>query len=666
MLLYVNLTAQRDTLFYHKSISVLSVFKFGKILFIASVLNLGFFIPPSAMGISSDFDADVPPQVWSVDFEGNQTFPNMVLNNNISTEAPTIFGKLKFWNRFNYELNETEVKKDIIRLRNYYQRRGFVNAEVSYRIETGNKEWKKNIIFVIDENVPVRIENLKYNIETEKVAVEEVAESESFKRVQRQHILQPGNRYQGINEPEVVGRFQDVLKNLGFPYAEVNIIADVDTSALTADLTIEAVTGPRAYIDSIQVEGAQSLDKDYIVREAALSEGEMYTMDKIQDAQQQVFNHHMFRFATIAIPEQPRDSSLTLNMRIKENELRSVELLAGFGTEEKLRGRVSWMHRNVFKKGHRFTSSVRASFIEQTLSLNYLFPYFYNTKSSIVISPFIQHLLEGGYELYQGGVTNSYIYRYSQYTTASAAYEFTKNIELTQQSNASLPDTTREFDLSSFQFSALYSEGLGRQSRGWMIQPSAEISGLFGMATFEFQKLSLDVRRFTQLSSSTTLATRIQGGGIFNVSSDSLPVNVRFYLGGTNSVRGWFRQELGPKRVITENGNFVEYIPVGGRSFFSFNLELRQELNSFIRGFGVAGFLDGGQVWRSVRSIGETRPLQFGAGGGIRYQSPIGPLRIDIGYKINPTETDVDIYRGEDFGNAWSRIGIHLSIGQAF
>lgn len=639
--------------------------KFVQNLLVGSFLILGFSVPALAVGISSEFDPDIPPQVWSVEFEGNNTFPNMVLNNNISTEAPTIFGKIKFWNRFNYELNETEIKKDVIRLRNYYQRRGFVNVEVSYRIETGNREWKRDVIFVINEKVPVRIENLKYDINTEGIPVEEVKESEPYQHVQRQHALQVGNRYQRISEPEVIGRFQDVLKNLGFPYAEVNILADVDTSRLTADITIEAETGPRGYIDSVQIEGAQSIDRDYILREAALKEGEMYTMNKIQDAQQQVFNHHMFRFATITIPDQPRDSTLTLSMRVKENELRSIELLAGFGTEEKLRGRVSWMHRNVFKRGHRFTSSVRASFIEQTLSFNYLLPYFYNTKSSIVISPFIQHLLEGGYELYQGGVTNSFIYRYSQYLTGSAAYEFTKNIELSQQSNASLPDTTREYDLSSFQFSAFYSEGLGRESKGWMIQPAAEVSGLFGMATFSFQKLSVDVRRFMELSSSTTLATRVQSGGIFNVSSDSLPGNVRFYLGGTNSVRGWYRQELGPKRVITENGDFVDYVPAGGRALFSFNLELRQELNSFIRGFGVAGFLDGGQVWRSVRNIGG-RPLQFGAGGGFRYQSPIGPLRIDIGYKINPTETDVNIYRGEDYGSAWSRIGIHLSIGQAF
>ena len=98
---------------------------------------------------------------------------------------------------------------------------------------------------------------------------------------------------------------------------------------------------------------------------------------------------------------------------------------------------------------------------------------------------------------------------------------------------------------------------------------------------------------------------------------------------------------------------------------FTFNLELRQDLNELIPKVGLAAFLDGGQIWSDLNSVDE-RPIQFGAGGGIRYQSPIGPVRVDIGYKLNPTDEDLNIYEGEDFGNAWSRIGIHFSIGQAF
>ncbi|PAU94421.1 hypothetical protein CK503_06365 [Aliifodinibius salipaludis] len=610
-------------------------------------------------------DSGRTPQVWSISFEGNTTYTAMVLKNQIATESPGIGEKLKFWDKTGFELNENDVKRDVIRLRNYYQRRGFINIEVGYRIESKGKEWKKEVVFTIEENNPIRIRNVEYLIEGGDENVRQVRDNSSFTRVQNKHPYQQGNRFEMIKEPEVVGQFSDVIKNLGYAYVDVNIEAAIDTSALSTDVSIQVDLGPRTYIDSIEVEGIETVDKDYVLREAALQRGELYSLKKLQEAQQELFNHHLFRFATISIPDQPQDSTLNLLMRIRENEQRSVELLGGFGLEDKFRGQASWTHRNVAHRGHRFSMTARGSFIEQYANIGYQFPYVFNTKSSFIISPFGQHLLESNYELLRAGVTNSFIYQYSQNLTASASYEFTKNQELSRKRDISLPDTTLEYDLSSLQLTGYYSQGYGRQQEGWVIQPYLESSGFFGFATFNFQKASADIRRFTRLSSSTILATRVQGGGLHHTSSDSLPSNIRFYLGGTNSVRGWYRHELGPKRVRVDSSGFDEYVPLGGRAMLGFNMELRQELGFLINGLGMAAFLDGGQIWETFARIRQ-RPLQFGVGGGLRYQSPLGPVRVDIGYKLNPTDQDLDIYQGTNHGSVWNRIGIHFSIGQAF
>lgn len=639
-------------------------------IYVFLLFFVGLFWGSSVSASASTFNkdryvSDIKPQVWKIVFNGNHQFSNLILKKQISTESPNFWQKMKFWDRSGHPFDEITVRKDVIRLRNYYQRRGFINVKVDQQVKTGNKEWKKIVIFNIDENAPVRINKIAYQIDSNGLSSDTIREDISFKKAQKEQAYQVGNRYETFKEPEVVGRFTDVFKNMGFAYAGVNILADVDTTKLSADLTVQCKLGPRTYIDSIRVEGAKHISKHYVIREASLHRGELYSLKKLRNAQQQLFNHHLFRFATISIPDQPKDTSLTLLMRIRENEQRSIEVLGGVGTEEKLRGEVSWTHRNAFHAGHRFTATARASFIEQSINLNYLFPYIYNAKSSFVISPFGQHLLQSNFELLRAGITNSFIYRHSKNFTSSVSYEYTKNKELSQQFNASLPDTTRQYDLSSFQLSSYYNQGFRRQQEGWVIQPYIELSGFFGLARFEFQKLSADVRRFTRLSSSTMLATRVQAGGLFNVATDSLPKNIRFYLGGTNSVRGWYRQQLGPKRARVDSSGFVRYVPLGGRAMFSFNLEIRQDLNSFIKGFGMAFFLDGGQVWRKVDNL-NSRPLQFGAGGGIRYQSPIGPIRVDVGYKLNPTAADLNRYQGGDYGNGWNRLGIHFSIGQAF
>ncbi|MDZ7717060.1 MAG: BamA/TamA family outer membrane protein [Balneolaceae bacterium] len=621
---------------------------------------------------------DIPDQVWKIEIKGNEAFSDLVIKDQIATESPSFWDKVKFWNKGGHAINETELRKDVIRIRNYYNRRGYNKVRVSYRVEDGKKDWKKKVIFTIDENAPIRVNDVTYVIDASTPIEKEIRENDDYQAVLEKHAYRSGKRYQFIREPEVIGSFVDVLKNLGFAYAEVEITTKIDTSRLEANLTITSKPGPKTYIEKLEVEGAEKLPDDYVIRESALRTGDLYNYDEIQKAQQELFNHHMYRFVTIDIPEQPRDTTLDMRIRVRENSLRSIQTSVGFGIEELLRGQVSWTHRNAFNQGHKFTASGRASFIEQSVSLDYLFPYVFNTKSSVIISPFGQHLLEKSFELLRGGITNSFIYRYSENMTGSISYQYTKNQELSKQTDASLPDTTLQYDLSSLQVSGYYSQGFSREQRGWVVQPYAEVSGFLGGATFSFQKLSVDVRRYTELSKSTTLATRVQAGSLFSVDTDSLPNNIRFFLGGTNSVRGWYRQELGPKQarvrpdsVLQNDGTyrdtteFVRYIPTGGRTMFGFNVEIRQSLDELINGFGVSAFLDGGQVWNKLSTVGN-RPIQFGIGGGLRYRSPIGPLRIDVGYKVNPTKRDLNIYRGQDFGNFWNRIGIHFSIGQAF
>ncbi|MGK7370139.1 MAG: autotransporter assembly complex protein TamA [Candidatus Halalkalibacterium sp. M3_1C_030] len=612
-------------------------------------------------------------QIWKLEIEGDETFSSVQLKAQIASEAHSFWSKLRFWKHTGHEVNLTTIQKDIIRLRNFYQRRGFYNVKVDYRLEELGRSWKKKLVFIIRENASIRINSVDFVFKTDSANAELIRQSRAFQRMKQRLPFQPGERFERIMVPDVVGQVKDVVRNQGFPYAEISVESEVDTTELSANVSIISETGSRAKVSQISVEGVQNISSDYVIKESGIKIGETYSHDKIQEAQRELFNHHLFQFVTIGIPEQEQDSTLNLRMRVREAPLRTIEASLGFGTSDLVRGQLSWIHRNAFGEGHRFTATGRASFIQQLVSVDYLFPYFYNNKSSIVISPFGEHQLEESFELFTVGITNSYIYRYNQNLTGTISYEATKNIERSEKRNINLPDSTNRYDLSSLQFNGYFSQGYGRQQLGWVIQPYLEISGFLNIATFQFQKASIDVRRFTKLSNSTILATRVQGGGIINASSDSLPRNIRFFLGGTNSVRGWYRQELGPKqanfRTEVVNGDtvstFDRYVPVGGRAKFAFNIELRQDINKLLDGLGVAVFLDGGQVWGSVNTLSE-RPIQFGAGGGFRYQSPIGPIRIDLGYKLNPTDEDLGIYRDNHSADFWDRAGIHFSIGQAF
>ena len=646
-----------NSLSYKKS----NIITAGKV----TVLLLFFFISVNDLHAFQEEESVRRPVIWSVDIEGQETFREIVLKEVIANESPSLVQKIfKRFDDFYY--TENEVRRDQIRLRRYYERRGFHSVEVDYQVTEEDEEWKKNILFTITEGIPLSIRSSEVTIQADSSAIQEIRESRDFERAMSRHEYRAGRRFEPIRQPDVEGAFLEALGNLGYAWPEINIQTAVDSLAGQVDVDVQIIPNAKTYFSEFQVEGELTVPRNVLLRQAGLSEGEQYSRSEIQNAQRNIFNHHLFRFATITLPEQVHDSTLSTLIRVREFELRTIQASVGVGMEEIVRGQVQWEHRNVNGRGHRFSANARASFIEQRLSTDYLVPYIFNSKSRNVTSLFGLHRLEEAFELFQVGLNNSLIYQIDQNKTASLSYEYSLNEELSRDQQVELPDTVLSYDISSFVLSGYYSEGYSRGQRGWVLQPSIELSGTFGEASFKFQKLNLDVRKYTPLTSSLTLANRINGGVIFYTQPDSLPSNIRYYSGGTNSVRGWGRQQLGPKApAFDEQGAFDSYIPLGGRATFLFNVELRQSLDRIIPNVGVAAFLDGGQVWQSISNLNE-RMIQFGTGGGIRYQSPIGPVRVDIAYKLNPTDEDLRIYRGADYGSAWDRIGIHFSIGQAF
>ena len=130
-------------------------------------------------------------------------------------------------------------------------------------------------------------------------------------------------------------------------------------------------------------------------------------------------------------------------------------------------------------------------------------------------------------------------------------------------------------------------------------------------------------------------------GATFGAERSEIPADQRFYAGGAGSIRGYEYQSVGPLR---------NQDPTGGRSLFELSFEFRLKLTEKI---GLAAFVDGGSVFTSsVPDFSEK--IRWGTGGGVRYYTPIGPLRLDVGVPLN---------RRKDIDDAFQ---IYVSLGQAF
>jgi len=147
---------------------------------------------------------------------------------------------------------------------------------------------------------------------------------------------------------------------------------------------------------------------------------------------------------------------------------------------------------------------------------------------------------------------------------------------------------------------------------------------------------------YHELTKAVVLAASLRGGIAQGYNkTDKLPIVERFFLGGRTTVRGYAQDTLGPKG---SDGN-----PTGGNAFLMENLEIRTSLG---KGIGIVAFLDGGNVWLKASDI-KPGDFKFTTGLGLRYNTPVGPVRVDYGHKLQKE-------KGESSGE------LHFSIGHAF
>lgn len=591
-------------------------------------------------------------RIRNVEFSGNKAFPDILLRTVVANRNRSLTERMKFWSEGGYEFDEAEIRRDAVRLQRFYQRRGFYHAKIVASVHDGKKSWQRNVRFSITEGEPTIIDSLRIVWIPDRDSLQ-LPNERSFRRALARNPMKQGKRYESVLNADSEGMLHNSLQNMGFAFAHVTLQEELDSAKTSAIITFKLDPGPLTHIDTIHVVGETSVRKSLIRRESGIDIGDRFSQRDLARAQNEIFSHHLFRFVTVTVPEQPRDSTVSLFIRVREHPLRSVRAQIGFGTEEYARGYLSWTHRNPFGNAHSFATSARASFIEQRVNVDYIIPYVFNTNSSFLISPFAQRLNESNYLLYRVGGNNTFLYRYSQTLVGTMSYEFTRNEEFLKSAVKVLKDSTQFYDLSALQFSGYYQRSLVERSEGWAIRPFAEFSGLFTLGTLNYQKLSLDVRRYLPIRSGSQLALRVETGFIIGTDLAEIPANIRLYAGGTNSVRGYDRWQLGPKRSTV--GGLV---PDGGRSLLVFNTEWRQDASNMIQGLSMNAFFDGGQVWRQTQEYG-LRDLRYSIGAGLGYASFLGPIRMDVGYKLNPTRQDLE-------SSLLGHFGLHISIGQTF
>jgi len=430
------------------------------------------------------------------------------------------------------------------------------------------------------------------------------------------------------------------MKNKGFPFpkiAERRVVVDHKSRDVTVNFDIDP--GPEARFGSTGIEGLQSVEKKYVLDKLPWQKGEKFDASLLSEYQQRLTATKLFSIVRIDYAEKlDKHDLLPVVVKITERKHRSVRAGAAWSSDEGIGGKLTWEHRNLFHNGERLYLGIVASQIDLSVQSAFEKPAFLRDDQSLATSFNIADETTDAYDSQNvdGTLLIDRKIREKMILGAGLGFRSSKVTQLEQTADFQLLYLPAHFDWDR-------SNNLLDPTSGGRLK--VQLAPYYDVAksNLGFVKGLLVYSHYFKLLDKPFIlfAGRIAAGSVSGADFNDIPADLRFYAGGGGSIRGYAYQKVGP---------LVEGDPIGGRSLLEFSAELRFKVTETI---GFVVFLDGGSAFEATYpNFDET--IRWGAGPGVRYYTPIGPLRLDIGFPLNKRADIDDSYQ------------IYVSIGQAF
>ena len=753
---------------------------------LALVLLASAFAAPrlSAQLVRRDTSPD--PEVASVDFNGaTKAIDLRELQANIYTE-PTgcrsfVFSLVcRFTNwravEIRHYLNRTELKRDVLRVRVFYYREGFREAQVDTTVTRLNEK-QVAVRFNIVEGPPTIVTDVAIAYDSTLITP---------KRVQQLTQVQAGRPLDLFEMDSTRIQLQNELWDKGYADALVDTSTVVDQANHTARVQFRLVNNHLTTVGDIVILGTNQVSERTVLNSLSFRTGDLFSRTKMLESQRNLYESNLFKLAAIDVPE-TFDSVKTVNVLLRESQLHEARIGGGFNTVDFLQTEGRYTAYNLFGGARRLDISATAgNLLAHTLNGKGLFHrqledttitgdatdflkptyqasvelkqpvWLQRPKDALAIGAFTQRravpsvVIDNGYG---GNVT--FTHTLAQRAPLSLSYRF----EVTRVEaggpyfcvNFGVCDTTSINGLRGHQrLSPLLAQvQVDRSndplspSRGYRAQVELEHASSYTISDYRYNRAYGEASFYTGLGGKkSVLASRLrigfvrplEGGGTLNEAV--LHPRKRFYAGGSQSVRGYGENQLGPRiltlpstslasaltasgapcDVTTEAVRFCDPNtargadgallqssaftprPLGGTSLIEGSVEYRFPLG-FMQDLSGAMFVDGAAVGERIldplgAGVATLANLVRGTaaitpGIGVRYQSSVGPIRIDLGFNPSRTESlavvtevvkngkreivPLDIPEkysptgtSTGIGSILNRFTLHLSIGQAY
>lgn len=465
-----------------------------------------------------------------------------------------------------------------------------------------------------------------------------------------------------IGEPIVAKAMLDAvdkipmqLQKRGYPLAKITkslYTLDKPAKKLNAVITIDP--GPPAYMGAVHIKGAGNVNESYLKRLVPWTPGEEPWDDALlQDYTNSLRATGLFRQVEGRPDIKSLDADgkeiavLPIGIELAEGPQHSVSASArwdsdtGFGVEG------TWEHRNLFHNGEKLTLDVPISQEEMGIKAHFEKPAFIDRQQRLLAD---MHILRENTDAYQQtsvkgelGINRRLARQWSGGVSLLAEGGYLKDNEHEEKPYAVIsPRAGLRYDGRNNPMNPSKGSMLQLNLKPFGGYYEEDFSAFAGTLTAAAWYSPLGRKPDGAIDDTVVLAGRAEIGAMPGATSlRSIPASLRYFTGGAGSVRGYTYQSIGPRDS--------EGDPLGGRSYQVVNLETRFMVAENI---GIVPFLDGGMVYEEEypHIFGD---MDWGAGLGLRYYTPIGPVRLDVATPLNPIDGDPPLQ-------------VYISIGQSF
>ena len=559
--------------------------------------------------------------IKEIHFTGNTSFTAGKLEDIITTSEKSIISFITDSGL----LNRKKLEEDAARLGSFYHNNGFIDAKVGDPEVVQKGEWFY-VYFNIDEGE-------RYQCGSIDLAGDLVDSKAELLKL----VLVGGEQYfsRKVLREDII-RLTDLYADKGYAFAEIDPKIDKDPIKKQINLTLQISQGKLIHINRINIKGNTRTRDKIVRREIELAENGVFNASQLKTSHQQLQRLEYFEDVNISPEPTIDDTRLDINVEVKEKPTGKFSIGAGYSSVDHLTFMGEISENNLLGRGQRLAFQANVSGSSNQFNIDFTEPHLNDSKLLV------------GFNIYRWKRT------YDDYTKSSNGgaarvgyplwekwmYNLSYGYDNTTLEDVNLLTASQEIiDSMDYHITSAIKTGVSRDTRDRQYaahtgsQNSLTVKyagGLLG-GNNSFTKLEGMTSWFLPVSKSTTFHSLLSVGQIFGNSKGHLPVFEKFYLGGINTIRGFDNGKISP--IDPKTGNRI-----GGDKMWYGNFEY---IFPIVKEQGVLGviFYDVGNVYDNEQSW-RFSDIKQSAGAGIRWLSPMGPLRLEWGKNLAPLEDE--------------------------